>query len=112
MTDEEMTATVIEADEPKEEVSGTIASSGRLIGRVASPPQLESTSEQFYFWVERGRLVERTQLVRAESTIDGRQIRFYGLIDEVHRRSRKRDIHEEFDVTDGKLEIRFLSQKA
>lgn len=105
MTDEEMTATVIEADDqPKEEISGAIASSGRLIGRVASPPQLESTSEQFYFWVERGRLVERTQFVRADCTIDGKQIRFYGLIDEVHRRSRKRDIHEEFDVTDGKLQ--------
>src|ERR1043165_2814349 len=105
MTDEEMTATVIEADDqPKEEISGAIASSGRLIGRVASPPKLESTSEQFYFWVERGRLVERTQFVRADCTIDGKQIRFYGLIDEVHRRSRKRDIHEEFDVTDGKLQ--------
>ena len=59
MIDEEMTATVIEADDqPKKEISGTIASGDRLIGRVASPPQLESTSEQFYFWVERGRLVE------------------------------------------------------
>lgn len=72
-----------------------------LIGRVASPPQLESTSEEFYFWVQRDRLVEKTQLVRAESLINGQKIEFYGVIDEVHRRSRKRDIGEEFDVLDG-----------
>jgi DNA helicase HerA-like ATPase len=106
MSEEDMTATAIEVDaQPSESVAaGRGANAGNLIGRVASPPQLESTSEQFYFWVERGRLVERTQLVRAESIIDGRLINFYGLIDEVHRRSRKRDIHEEFDITDGKLE--------
>ncbi len=106
MKKEQLTGAAIE-DEPQpqetadEEPSGVAA---RLIGRVASPPQLESTSEHFSFWVERGRLVERTQIVRAESSIDGRVIQFYGIIDEVHRRSRKRDIHEEFDVTDGKLE--------
>jgi uncharacterized protein len=74
-----------------------------LIGRVASPPQLESTSEQFYFWVQRDRLVEKTQLVRAESEVNGQTIKFYGVIEEVHRRSRKRDIGEEFDVLDGEV---------
>ncbi|MBD2001413.1 ATP-binding protein [Leptolyngbya sp. FACHB-541] len=74
-----------------------------LIGRVASPPQLESTSEEFYFWVQRDRLVEKTQLVRAESIINGQTIKFYGVIEEVHRRSRKRDIGEEFDVLDGEV---------
>jgi uncharacterized protein len=101
-----MTATAIvdesqpQGDSNKEAQPGTGA---KLIGRVASPPQHESTSEQFCFWVERGRLVERTQLVRAESQIDGTSIQFFGVISEVHRRSRKRDIHEEFDVTDGSL---------
>jgi hypothetical protein len=75
-----------------------------LIGRVATPPQLEATSDQFYFWVQRGRLVEKTQLVRAESTIGGRVIRFYGVVEEVRRRSRKRDIGEEFDGADGDVE--------
>jgi uncharacterized protein len=72
-----------------------------LIGRVASPPQLESNSEEFYFWVQRDRLVEKTQLVRAESQIEGKKIDFYGVVQEVHRRSRKRDIYEELDVMDG-----------
>ena len=77
---------------------------GVLIGRVASPPQLESTSDRFYFWVQRGRLVEKTQIVRAESVIDGQRIQFYGVVDEVSRRSRKRDIYEEFDESDGDVE--------
>jgi hypothetical protein len=72
-----------------------------LIGRVASPPPLESTSDRFYFWVHRGRLVEKTQIVHAESLIDGREIQFYGVVDEVSRRSRKRDIYEEYDESDG-----------
>lgn len=75
-----------------------------LIGRVASPPQLESTSDRFYFWVQRGRLVEKTQIVRAESLIDGQTIQFYGVVEEVSRRSRKRDIYEEFDESDGDVE--------
>ena len=36
-------------------------SSAKPLGKVAAPPNKESTSEFFYFWVERGRLVERTQ---------------------------------------------------
>jgi len=75
-----------------------------LIGRVASPPPLESTSEQFYFWVQRGRLVEKSQIVCTESSIDGKKIQFYGVVGEVRRRSRKSDIHEEFDIADGEVE--------
>ena len=33
-----------------------------LLGRVAAPPNKESTSDVFYFWVERGKLVERGQI--------------------------------------------------
>ncbi len=50
------------------------------IGRVASPPRLESTSEQFYFWVERDKLVEKTQIVRTQSTIGGRKYDFYAVV--------------------------------
>ncbi|MCA1628049.1 MAG: hypothetical protein LC742_08815 [Acidobacteria bacterium] len=44
---------------------------GEVIGRVAAPPQLESTPEHFHFWVERDRLVETNQFVRTESTVEG-----------------------------------------
>ncbi len=71
------------------------------IGRVAAPPQLEATPDRFHFWVSRGRLVENNQFVRTESTVDGTRIRFYGVIDEVRRTSRKRDILEEYDGADG-----------
>ncbi len=71
------------------------------IGRVASPPRLESTSEEFYFWVERDKLVEKTQIVRTQSTIGGREYIFYAVVEEVTRMSRKRDIGEEYDRHDG-----------
>lgn len=80
------------------------AASNTLIGRVASPPRLESTAEQYYFWANRGRIIENNQFVRTESTIDGQAIRFYGIIDEVRRTSRKRDIQEEYDTSDGDAE--------
>jgi hypothetical protein len=79
-------------------------SSATLIGRIAAPSKLESTADQFYFWVQRNRFVENTQLVRTESTIDGEKIEFFGVIDEVRRLSRKRDIQEEFDSSDGDAE--------
>ena len=77
------------------------ANGGEVIGRVAAPPQLESTSEHFHFWVERNRLVESNQFVRTESTVEGQTVNFFGVIDEVRRSSRKRDILEEYDVGDG-----------
>lgn len=80
--------------------SGSPAEPG-VIGRVATPPQLEATTEQFHFWVQRDQLVEKTQFVRAESDIGGHHIKFYGVVEEVRRRSRKRDIGEEYDGSDG-----------
>src|ERR1700755_981506 len=77
------------------------AAGGEVIGRVAAPPQLESTPEHFHFWVERNRLVETNQFVRTESTVEGQTVQFFGVIDEVRRSSRKRDILEEYDVADG-----------
>ena len=74
---------------------------GDLIGRVASPVHQESTSEQCYFWVRRDCIAEKSQLVRIESQLAGRNVAFYGLIEEVHRRSRLNNIHEAFDGTDG-----------
>lgn len=73
------------------------------IGRVASPLRSESTSVKCYFWVPAGTLAERTQLVRIECQIAGRDITFYGVVEEVFRRSRRRSIDEEVDTFDGDL---------
>lgn len=78
-----------------------VPSAGNLIGRVASPYGLEATSDSCAFWVERERIVEKNQIVRIESQLGSQQVQFYGVVEEVRRRSRKRDIHEEFDGTDG-----------
>lgn len=72
-----------------------------VIGKVASPPRREATSEQFHFWVPRGQLVEKTQIVLTESQVGGQSVKFYAIVNEVYRQSRKRDIGEEFDTFDG-----------
>ena len=71
-----------------------------LLGRVAAPPNKESTSDFFYFWVERGQLVERGQIVTTSSSLGGRTVEFVGLIEEVYRQSRQRDMGEEVDRYD------------
>jgi hypothetical protein len=76
-------------------------SSPPVLGKVASPPRQEATSEQFHFWVRRDQLVEKTQIMRTTSTIAGHDVAWYAVVDEVYRRSRKRDIGEEFDAFDG-----------
>ncbi|HEY7329042.1 MAG TPA: ATP-binding protein [Gemmataceae bacterium] len=73
------------------------------IGKVASPPRHESTSEEFYFWVAPGTLVEKSQIVRTECTVGGQDLTFYGLIREVFRQSRQSDLGEEFDRHDGDI---------
>ncbi|HEY7120056.1 MAG TPA: hypothetical protein VH475_25945 [Tepidisphaeraceae bacterium] len=72
-----------------------------IIGKVASPPRHEATSEEFCFWVSPNVLVEKTQIVRTDSTVAGREIRFYGLVKEVYRESRQARIAEEYDRCDG-----------
>jgi DNA helicase HerA-like ATPase len=74
------------------------------VGKVATPPSREATSDRFFFWVESGRLVERTQIVWTESWIGGERIRFYALVDEVYRQSRRRNIGEEYDALDGDVD--------
>lgn len=78
--------------------------SQQVVGRVAAPVGSESTTGEFHFWAPREALIEKTQLVRAESTVAGKSIQFYGVVDEVYRRSRRRSIDEEFDTYDGNLE--------
>lgn len=76
----------------------------QIIGKVASPPRLESTSDEFYFWVKRGELVEKTQIVKTESYVGNQTIEFYAIVEEVSRQSRKQDIGEEFDAFDGDVD--------
>jgi hypothetical protein len=73
------------------------------IGKVASPPHHESTSEEFYFWVAPGTLVEKSQIVRTQCTVGRQDLTFYGLIREVYRQSRQSDLGEEFDRHDGDI---------
>lgn len=65
------------------------------LGRVAAPPEHESTSGAFYFWVDRDRSVERTQIVTTRSALAGREVTFVAIVLEVYRRSRQKDVHEE-----------------
>lgn len=85
-----------------DEDNGDNASSGPLIGRIGSPPRLESTSGEFHFWATRGQMVERTQIVQTRSTFgNGQTVDFYGIVEEVKRVSRKNDMAQEFDKRDG-----------
>ncbi len=74
------------------------------LGVVGSPQGQEATSKQFFFWVVRGVLAEETQLVVCESIIAGQTYTFYGVIDEVSRRSRKKTMDEEIDQSDGETD--------
>jgi hypothetical protein len=77
------------------------ADDGLVVGRVAAPPDKESTSDFFYFWVERGKLVERGQIVSTTSNLGGRDVQFIGLVEEVYRQSRQHDMSEEVDRFDA-----------
>lgn len=72
------------------------------LGRVSAPPEHESTSGKFYFWVDRSMAVERTQIVTTTSQVGGRTVKFVAIVLEVYRRSRQRDVHEEAARFDGR----------
>ena len=80
--------------------------SGNLIGRVASPLNHESTTSRFYFWTPPGTLVEKTQLVVTRCMVAGRELTFFGVVEEVYRRSRQRNMDGEVDLYDGDLTYR------
>lgn len=95
------------AQEEREEHSGLngVGPSGLTpLGRVGAPRGAEATSELFYFWVPDRQLVEKTQLVFLESPTGGGPVKFYGLVTEVFRRSRRADMLEESDRFDGRPE--------
>jgi hypothetical protein len=72
------------------------------IGRVAAPPEHESTSGTFYFWVDKQCGVERTQIVTTTSAVGSRTVKFVGIVQEVYRRSRQKDVTEEAARFDGR----------
>ena len=72
------------------------------IGRVAAPPEHESTSGTFYFWVDKQCGVERTQIVTTTSAVGPRTVKFVGIVQEVYRRSRQKDVTEEAARFDGR----------
>ena len=88
-------------DRPGLEHQGNGRVGGERLGKVAAPPNRESTSEFFYFWVEKGKLCERTQIVTTSSQIGRRTVEFVGLVEEVYRQSRQRDMGEEVDRFDA-----------
>lgn len=71
------------------------------IGRVAAPPDKESTTGEFFFWVHHDKTVERTQIVRTRSRVGTRDVTFVGVVQEVYRRSRQKDVSEESDRFDA-----------
>ncbi|CAN5776589.1 ATP-binding protein [soil metagenome] len=71
------------------------------VGRIAAPNRFEATSSAFYFWIKRGKTLEENQIVFSESNINGEEITFYALIDEIKRTSRRADMTEEYDIGDG-----------
>ncbi len=96
--DVSLDAILSEDGAPHDGFGGTTAD---LLGRVAAPPNKESTSDFFYFWVERGKLVERGQIVTTRSNLGERTVEFIGLVEEVYRQSRQRDMGEEVDRFDA-----------
>lgn len=71
------------------------------VGRIAAPIRFEATPSEFYFWVKRGTVLEENQIVYSESNVGGENIKYYGVIDEIKRTSRRADMTEEYDVADG-----------
>ena len=72
-----------------------------IVGRVAAPIRFEATPNEFYFWIKRGTVLEKNQIVFLESIAGGESIKYYGVIDEIKRTSRRADMTEEYDIADG-----------
>jgi DNA helicase HerA-like ATPase len=75
------------------------------VGRIGAPGDHEATSQEFFFWAREDAAVEKTQLVRVESRTGDRDLRVYGLVTEVYRRSRLRSMLEEADRYDATPDV-------
>ena len=92
---------IIEQTIDEEIENETTAAAINAVGRIAAPNRFEATSSAFYFWIKRGVTLEENQIVFSESHINGEEIKFYALIDEIKRTSRRADMTEEYDIGDG-----------
>jgi uncharacterized protein len=95
---------VTEPIDLNERQNGMVGSRLDPVGRVGAPRGAEATTEQFYFWVPEHQLVEKTQLIYVDSPAGPSTVKFYGLVSEVFRRSRRTDMLEESDRFDGRAE--------
>lgn len=87
-------------------IRGHSEDSGKtLLGKVASPAGAEATSEEFTFWVPEGAPVEKTQIIHAVSSYGEHKVTYYAVVDEVFRRSRRRDVLEEADRFGGDAKV-------
>jgi hypothetical protein len=77
----------------------------RTVGRIAAPIRFESTPNDFYFWVKRGTVLEENQIIFSESTAGGERIKYYAIVDEIRRSSRRADMTEEYDIADGDVDF-------
>lgn len=77
----------------------------QTIGRIGAPGDHEATSQEFFFWAREESTIEKTQLVRVESVTGDRDLRVYGLVTEVYRRSRLRSMLEEADRFDATPDV-------
>lgn len=92
---------VFESDVKIEEEIVESSSTTDAVGRIAAPIKFESTPSDFYFWIKRGTVLEENQIVYSESEAGGEIIKYYGVIDEIKRTSRRADMTEEYDIADG-----------
>lgn len=77
----------------------------KSVGRIAAPFRFEATPNDFYFWAKRGILLEENQIVCSECESNGESIKYYGVIDEIKRTSRRADMTEEYDIADGDIDF-------
>ncbi len=93
----------MDASESKAEVSSETqpAAATEVIGRIGAPVDHEASSGEFFFWTKEDATVEKTQLVRVDTTMGSRGVQMYGLVTEVFRRSRMRSMLEESDRFDA-----------
>lgn len=75
------------------------------VGRIAAPIRFEATPNEFYFWAKRGIVLEENQIVYSECEAGGERIKYYGVIDEIRRTSRRADMTEEYDIADGDVDF-------
>lgn len=79
--------------------------SAQSVGRIAAPIRFEATPNDFYFWAKRGIVLEENQIVCSECEAGGELIKYYGVIDEIKRTSRRADMTEEYDIADGDVDF-------